>query len=275
MKRKIFIFIAIALLLILFVPIPTGVYKDGGTRTYSAVAYKIIAWRRITFDEQLYEKTRVYFGADRYKSSDQLWLDEAREIEHELVCTIKEINDSSVTVEPCRGEPEEHYSLSIEVNTEGLPKIDLQVGDVVQIKYKGDVLWSSPAKINAFDWKKRVEASAKRSEFLKKAEEIEAYSRARFETALTQLEMNTESYNVYEKWEALLDEICGYLGTSMSDEEFSILETEQEKLLCERENAIEAEAEKWENGSGEPLARSTVAIQYTKDWCYYLISYIK
>ena len=43
MKKKIWIPIVIALLLaILVVPIPTGVYKDGGTREYTALTYKIV-----------------------------------------------------------------------------------------------------------------------------------------------------------------------------------------------------------------------------------------
>ena len=38
MKKKIWICIAgVVLLAILFVPIPSGTYKDGGTRTYSAL----------------------------------------------------------------------------------------------------------------------------------------------------------------------------------------------------------------------------------------------
>ena len=43
MKKKIWIPIAaVILLLILFVPIPTGVCKDGGTREYTALTYKRI-----------------------------------------------------------------------------------------------------------------------------------------------------------------------------------------------------------------------------------------
>ena len=51
MKKKIWIIIAIAAVLaILFVPIPTGQYKDGGTREYTALTYKIVNWNRLTED---------------------------------------------------------------------------------------------------------------------------------------------------------------------------------------------------------------------------------
>jgi len=79
MKKKIWIPIAAAvfLLAILFVPIPMGSYDDGGTREWVALTYKIVDWNRLTVqkgaESTLYEKTRVYFGADKNKSIDELW----------------------------------------------------------------------------------------------------------------------------------------------------------------------------------------------------------
>ena len=59
MKKKVIIPVIIALVLaILFVPIPTGVYKDGGTREYSALTYKIVKWNRLT-EAGTYNKTRL------------------------------------------------------------------------------------------------------------------------------------------------------------------------------------------------------------------------
>ena len=40
------------------------------------------------------------------------------------------------------------------------------------------------------------------------------------------------------------------------------------------ENAIKKEAEAWEGGSGETMAKNMTAIDYTKERCYYLISLI-
>ena len=73
MKKKIWIIIAIAAILaILFVPIPTGQYKDGGTREYTALTYKIVNWNRLT-EDGTYDETRVYFFPNNFKSIDSLW----------------------------------------------------------------------------------------------------------------------------------------------------------------------------------------------------------
>lgn len=73
MKKKIWIpIVLVSLLVVLAVPIPTGVMKDGGTRTYTALTYKIIDWNRISGDG-VYENTRVYFGKNYFKSIDELW----------------------------------------------------------------------------------------------------------------------------------------------------------------------------------------------------------
>ena len=74
MKKKIWIPIAAAVILlaVLFVPIPSGVMKDGGTRVYSALTYKIVHWNRIHANGT-YEKTVVYGPGDCWKSIDALW----------------------------------------------------------------------------------------------------------------------------------------------------------------------------------------------------------
>lgn len=74
MKKKLWISIATTavLLAILFVPIPTGIYKDGGTREYAALTYKIVHWKRL-YETDIYEKTVVYGPMDRWKSIDALW----------------------------------------------------------------------------------------------------------------------------------------------------------------------------------------------------------
>ena len=62
MKKKIWIpILVVVILAILFVPIPSGAYKDGGTREYTALTYKIVDWNRLTDGGGIYEKTKVYF----------------------------------------------------------------------------------------------------------------------------------------------------------------------------------------------------------------------
>ena len=82
-KAKVIVPICIAvILLLLFLPIPTGVYDDGGTREYSALTYKIVVWNKFLAevngdgsvgDFYTYHKTSVFWFPDNYKSIDDLW----------------------------------------------------------------------------------------------------------------------------------------------------------------------------------------------------------
>lgn len=85
MKKKRFFIAAIIVLLLLIVPIPTGVYKDGGTRTYTALTYKIVSWKHLygTTEEEhgLYQAVRVYPFPQNFKSLDALWDVEEQKIQ--------------------------------------------------------------------------------------------------------------------------------------------------------------------------------------------------
>ena len=73
MKKKIWIpIIVIVVLAILFIPIPSGVYKDGGTRSYTALTYKLVDWNRMITADETYDETRVYFFPNNFKSIDSL-----------------------------------------------------------------------------------------------------------------------------------------------------------------------------------------------------------
>ena len=118
------------------------------------------------------------------------------------------------------------------------------------------------------------EASLKDS-FVKKAEDIEKYSKEHLETALTQLDINTESHNVCVKWDSLMNEVYEYLKDTMDSDDFTYLSGEQEGWIKEREYAVAAEGELFKGGSGEAMARNMVAIEYTSERCYYLISLVE
>ncbi len=150
MKKKIWIPIAILLLLILFVPIPTGVYKDGGTREYTALTYKIVSWHRLT-DGSVYDKTKLYLFPENFKSIGSLWYGEEEEVEHSFIATILEISGNSVVVEPV-GENASHLSGKVSFGISELEKIEVQVGSVVKVIYKGSVMESYPAQIKAVKW---------------------------------------------------------------------------------------------------------------------------
>ena len=154
MKKKAWIpvVIAVVLIAILTVPIPSGVYKDGGTREYTAMTYKIVDWNRLTGDS-IYDKTKVYFFPYNFKSIDSLWYMEEDEVEFSFIATVLEINDSSVLVEPVEGEDELHSSDEITFSTKNLQNIEVEVGSVVQVNYTGGIMESYPAQINATSWK--------------------------------------------------------------------------------------------------------------------------
>ena len=153
MKKKIRILIVIVVfLIILVVPIPSGVYEDGGTRAYAALTYKIVDWNRLTGD-RTYDKTKVYLFPDNFKSTDELWLAEETEVEHSFVATVLEIRDTSVLVEPVEGEDELRSANQISFGTKELADIDAEVGSVVEVTYKGLMMESYPAQINAVSWK--------------------------------------------------------------------------------------------------------------------------
>ncbi|MBE7064195.1 MAG: hypothetical protein E7384_00040 [Ruminococcaceae bacterium] len=74
-KLIITISIILLILLILFVPLPSGMYKDGGTKEYSALTYKIVKWHSIDsrYESGYYENTSVYWFPDNFKSIGELW----------------------------------------------------------------------------------------------------------------------------------------------------------------------------------------------------------
>lgn len=77
-KRKFWIVSAVVLLLaVLLLPMPIAPARDGGTREYVALAYKVVKWRRFYGDDKQYIQTKVYFIPDNFKSLDELWEEEA------------------------------------------------------------------------------------------------------------------------------------------------------------------------------------------------------
>lgn len=71
MRKRIFIVCAIVIL-ILVIPIPVGQSKDGGTRRYAALTYKIVDWHHLYGDNQIYDEVNVYFFPDNFLPLDDL-----------------------------------------------------------------------------------------------------------------------------------------------------------------------------------------------------------
>ena len=81
-KRIITIIIVILILLVLFLPIPRGTYKDGGTKDYCALTYRIVVWNRFVdeinedgsvSETNTYHKTSIFWFPDNFKSIEELW----------------------------------------------------------------------------------------------------------------------------------------------------------------------------------------------------------
>lgn len=71
MKKKLWIIVLVIVLLCLTIPIPTGIYKDGGTRSYTALSYKIVNWNHM-YDGGIYSKTKLYPFPLNFMSIDSL-----------------------------------------------------------------------------------------------------------------------------------------------------------------------------------------------------------
>lgn len=72
MKKTIIIICAIILILILVVPMPRIQIKDGGTKMYIALTYKIVDWHAFYDDDKILDKTSVYFFPDNFSSYMEL-----------------------------------------------------------------------------------------------------------------------------------------------------------------------------------------------------------
>lgn len=151
MKRK-WIFPVIAVLLLLVIPIPTGLHKDGGTREYTALTYKIVDWNRLTSDGK-YDKTSIFFFPNNFKSIDALWTYEEDQVEHKFNATVLQLSDTAALVEPLEDEDERRSSDQISFGIKGLADIGAEVGSVVEVTYTGGMMESHPAQINAKRWK--------------------------------------------------------------------------------------------------------------------------
>lgn len=158
-NKKIWIpLVVFAVLIVLFVPIPSGTYKDGGTKAYTALTYKIVKWRRLVGIGR-YENTSVYGFPNNFKSIDALWemegvAEKAYAVNEEsFEATILEVSENSVMVEPLEGEWERKSSDKIVFSTQLLDDIGVEAGDIVEIVYNGTIRESYPAQIIVKRWK--------------------------------------------------------------------------------------------------------------------------
>lgn len=71
MKKRIRI-ICVILVLILVIPMPISPLKDGGTREFAALTYKVVIYRHLYGEGQLYEAVKVYLFPDNFTPIGEL-----------------------------------------------------------------------------------------------------------------------------------------------------------------------------------------------------------
>lgn len=63
----------IALLLPLVIPIPIAPCRDGGTREYVSLTYKVVKWNRLYGNDSIYSETKLYIFPMNFMPLDSLW----------------------------------------------------------------------------------------------------------------------------------------------------------------------------------------------------------
>ena len=150
-QRMIWIAAAVLLLAVLFVPIPGPTARDGGTKTYNALTYKVVDWHR-DIGGEVYNTTRVYWFPKNFKTLEELWAEEEPYATQSFTAMVVELGEGYALVQPMEGEPEAASSDRITLGTADLEDIGAQVGCEVRIWYTGGIMESYPAQINAVKW---------------------------------------------------------------------------------------------------------------------------
>jgi len=93
--------------------------------------------------------------------------------------------------------------------------------------------------------------------------------------AMTQMDMNTKSQELYELWDDALNYLWGELKGSLSEEEFLKLQDEQRKWIAEKEISVEEAGKEVEGGSMYPLVVNMEAAKLTEERVYELYELLR
>lgn len=150
-KKKWIVVFALLLAVVLAVPIPLGVLEDGGTRQYAALTYKVVDWNRMTSDS-VYDATKVYFFPQNFRSVDELWAQEEEFVVSKVIATVIELNAEDALIQPAPGQEELLSTDLISISIGELGDIGAEVGNTVEVYYRGGILETYPAQIHAIKW---------------------------------------------------------------------------------------------------------------------------
>ena len=124
MKKKIrIVALIILILLILSIPIPGGQYRDGGTKDYKALTYRVVVWNRLLAEGFTYHKTAVFWFPNNFKSIDELW-----ELEFGQNAEGTDSSSTTYSIQYELGSAETHFAET---------PLSAKAGDLVEIKTNG------------------------------------------------------------------------------------------------------------------------------------------
>lgn len=155
MKKIIALILTIVIIAILFIPIPSDVAKDGGTKSYSSLTYKIVVWNKFSNSYKPYKNTSIYFIPYNFYSLDALWKKEKEKLDGE------EFGDYSFTTTITEKWGEDSFLIKngdtvlsnsdkpiVLKNGNTASFSDLKVGDKIKITYDGCILETYPSMLN-------------------------------------------------------------------------------------------------------------------------------
>ncbi|MBR4765656.1 MAG: hypothetical protein IK085_02700, partial [Clostridia bacterium] len=168
MKKKIIVS-AIALLVIgLFVPIPKT-YADG-TKSYNAIAYKIVSWNRPFYKNLMYTERDVYKFPHSLRSVDYLWehmiIDPAVS---EVRGVVVDAAGNGASVEVLEGDGDVLPGEIIEVPADE----NLEKSDIVQVEYVPEVKETGKKIKQIVDVRKESKEESTVKESATKAKNVE------------------------------------------------------------------------------------------------------
>ena len=128
-----------------------------------------------------------------------------------------------------------------------------------------DVLENVAAQTD-FDVEKALEeAEIEASALQKKLQE---------DSSLTQADMNTISYEIYQVWDVVLNDLWNSLELTLDEATMDSLLQEQRAWITEKESEVKQAAEEVKGGSMAPLAANQRAAKLTRTRVYELASYL-
>ena len=89
--------------------------------------------------------------------------------------------------------------------------------------------------------------------------------------AMTQLDMNMKSQELYQLWDGALNYLWGELQNYLPQDEFTELLEEQRSWIAEKENAISGAGKEYEGGSMYALVVNSEGARITEERVYELL----